>query len=180
MRLRQSLVLAVAAATVVSSTACAPVAKGGDLAIGPDSEFGVSSAVPFPNTQHRLKLTVLNVSLDAATGAFEDFEASCDVFGTDGSGGHRRPITTLEADGLAVRPANTRDVLFDFQVKAGGGLSSHLLFDCMVDPRNQQAELNEGNNRFSFLFRAYCQDSSDPCPGPVQHGGSVPYAPLEA
>jgi hypothetical protein len=179
MRLRQSLVLAAATAAAVSSTACAPVAKGGDLAIGgPASAFEVSSAVAFPNTQHRLTLTVLNVSLDAATGAFEDFETSCELYGTDDSGGHRRPITTLRADGLAVRPANTRDVVFDFQVKTGG-FSSHLLFDCVVDPQNRQAELNEANNHYSFLFRAYCQDATDPCPGPVQHGGSVSYAPLE-
>lgn len=178
MRLRSSLLLAAAAVAAVSSAACAPVAPGGDLAIGgPASAFGVSSAVPFPHTQHRLTLSILNVSLDAATGSFADFEASCDVFGTDAAGGDRRPVTTLTAGGLAVRPATARDVTFDFQVETA---ASHLLFDCVVDPGNRQAERNETNNRFSFLFRAYCRDAADACPGPVQHGGSVPYVPVEA
>ena len=171
---RWSLLMVVATAVAVSTAGCEPVAKGGDLTIGgPASEFGVSSAVLFPNTQHRLKLTILNFSLDADSGAFEDFEASCEVFGTDALGGNRRPITTLTASGLAVRPANTRDVVFDFQVKPEGGLSNHLLIDCMVDPGNDATELNEQNNRTSFLFRAYCQGVSDPCPGPVQNGGAA-------
>jgi hypothetical protein len=171
---RWSLSLVVATAVAVSATGCQPAIKGGDLTIGGSaSEFSVSSAVPFPNTQHRLKLTILNVSLDADSGAFEDFAASCEVFGTDAFGGNKRPITTLTASGLAVRPANTRDVLFDFQVKAEGGLSDRVLIDCMVDPRNDATELNEQNNRFSFLFRTYCLGDSDPCPGPVQNGGAV-------
>jgi len=177
---RWSLSLVVATAVAVSASGCRPATKGGDLTIGgPASEFGVSSAVPYPNTQHRLKLTILNVSLDADSGAFEDFAASCEVFGTDALGGNRRPITTLTASGLAVRPANTRDVLFDFQVKAEGGRSDHLRIDCMVDPRNDATELNEQNNRFSFLFRTYCLGASDPCPGPVQSGGAVPRGPAE-
>ena len=173
---RWSLLLMVATAVAVSSAGCEPVTKGGDLTIGgPASEFGVSSAVLFPNTQHRLKLTILNISLDADSGAFEDFETSCEVFGTDALGGNRRSITTLTASGLAVRPANTRDVLFDFQVKAERGFSNHLLIDCMVDPGNHATELNEENNRFNFLFRTYCLGVSDPCPGPIQNGGSVPH-----
>ena len=172
---RWSLSLVAATAVVVSAAGCQPATKGGDLSIGgPATEFSVSSAVPFPNTQHRLKLTILNVSLDADDGAFEDFAASCEVFGTDALGDNRRPITTLTASGLAVRPANTRDVFFDFQVKAEGGRSDHLRIDCMVDPSNHATELNEQNNRFSFLFRTYCLGASDPCPGPVQNGGTVP------
>jgi hypothetical protein len=152
---------------------------GGDLAIqGTASAFQVAIPEVVPDTWYQLKVMIINFSTDTTGGDIGDFEVSCEIFLSDDLGVWRKSLMTQSVGNLTVDAFDTTEAVFaPFRQVPGAELSAYFYIDCRADPDAAVAEIDEENNGFTFLFQAYCMGGSNPCPGPIQTGPSLPYIP---
>lgn len=161
-----------------SGTTC-DIREGPDLTIiGPASELKiVTGGVPDLPTVLEFRVSVANASADAEGGNVDDFELACEMFASDDFGGNR--YSHGRSTGQGALPAfEATDVLLNFQYQQDVPVFSKLFIECEVDPDNTVPENTEDNNKFNFLFLAYCIEGR-PCPGPVQTGSSLSYTPWD-
>jgi hypothetical protein len=173
-----------AALTLVlaSGISCEDVPEGGDLTIwGPTTELRIfpldGSGSDLFQIQHELKVTINNFSVDATGGDIDDFAVTCEMFSADALGGKLDSHGRQTAHGLSVKAFNTTSTILDFRYQRFDQISGNLFFDCLVDPENLVPEIDEENNRFRFLFQAYCIGEPIQCPGPVQSGPGLSFEP---
>ena len=119
--------------------------------------------------EYELSVNVIN---PGAIAGVKEFDIECLAIGTDSLGTNPEPATAvkLHKGGLTISTFDAIDVVFQtFKWTSPGPVTGYWKIDCEVDPAGNVVETDEGNNKTSLFFEAYCTGTL-PCNGDPQSG----------